>query len=82
MSQVRGFKFVTILVFEFQKKMIWKIHNNFYSNSKAEAIISVSNNDDAFESICSSIISNIQKSLGKGLGWIADSVFDSNINIS
>ena len=29
-----------------------------------------------------SIISNIQKILGKVLGWITDSVIDHNINIS
>ena len=32
-------------------------------------------------SIYSSIISNIQKSLGQGSGWIIDSFIDHNINI-
>ena len=35
-----------------------------------------------FESIYSTVISNIQKSLGKGSGWIIDSVIDHDINIS
>ena len=40
-------------------------YNTFYLSSKAETIINESDIDDAFESICSSIISNIQKSLEK-----------------
>ena len=35
-----------------------------------------------FESIHVAIISNIQKSIGKGLAWIIDSVRDHNINVS
>ena len=35
-----------------------------------------------FKSIYTAVISNIQKSLGKGLGWIIDSVIDHNISIS
>ena len=35
-----------------------------------------------FKSICTTIISNIQNSLGKVLGWIIDSVIDHNISIS
>ena len=35
-----------------------------------------------FESIYSTIISNIRKSLGKGSGWIIDSVIDRPIGIS
>ena len=42
-------------------------------NSKAEAV---------FESIYIMIISNIQKSLGKGSSWIIDSAIDCIINIS
>ena len=34
-----------------------------------------------FKSIDIEIISDIQKSLGKGLGWITDSVVDHAINI-
>ena len=35
-----------------------------------------------FKSIYTTIISSIQKSLGKGSGWIIDSVIDCNISIS
>ena len=35
-----------------------------------------------FESIYNTIISNIQKFLGKGSGWIIDSVIDHITNIS
>ena len=38
--------------------------------------------DDVFKSIYTTILSNIQKSLGKGSGWITDSVIDHNIKIS
>ena len=38
--------------------------------------------DDVFESIYTIIISNIQKSPGKGSVWIIDSVIDHNVNIS
>ena len=54
----------------------------FYSNSKAGTIISDSDRDKVFESIYTTIISNIQKHLGKGLGWIIDSAIDHTINIS
>ena len=40
-------------------------YNTFYLNSKAETVINKSDIDDVFESICSTITSNIQKSLGK-----------------
>ena len=35
-----------------------------------------------FQSICTTIIINIQKSLGKVSGWIIDSVIDHVISIS
>ena len=41
---------------------------NFYSSSKVETIINESDIDDVFQSICTTIITNIQKSLGKGSG--------------
>ena len=47
-------------------------YDNFYSNSKAEIIVNESNIDDVFQSIYTTIITNIQKSLGKGSGWIID----------
>ena len=58
------------------------IYDKFYSHSKAETIINVSDIDDnVFKSIYGIVIS--KKSLGKGLGWIIiDSVIGYNINIS
>ena len=56
--------------------------NIFYSNSKTETTINESDIDDVFESIYNTIISNIQKSLGKGSSWIIDSVIDRDINVS
>ena len=38
--------------------------------------------DDMFQSIYTTIISNIQNSLGKSSGWIIDSVIDETITIS
>ena len=55
---------------------------NFYSSTKAEIIINESDIDDVFQSIYTTIITNIQKSLGKGSGWIIDSVTDYAISIS
>ena len=74
---------MTTLVLEFKKaenddKTICSI---IYLNSKAERTINKSDIGDGFKSIYSTIISNIQKSLGKGSGWITDSVTDHNINI-
>ena len=57
-------------------------HDIFYSHSKAETIIHKSDIDDVFKSIYTTIISNIQKSLGKSSGWVTDSVIEHNISIS
>ena len=51
-------------------------------HSKVETVINKIDIDDLFESIYSTVISKIQKSLGQGSGWIIDSVIDHNINIS
>ena len=40
-------------------------YDNFYLSSKAEIIINESDIDDVFKSIYITIITNIQKSLGK-----------------
>ena len=53
----------------------------FNSSSKAEMIVNESDIYDVFKSIYTTIITNIQKSLGKGSGWIIDSVFDYTISI-
>ena len=57
-------------------------YENFYSRSKAEIIMNRTDIDDAFESIYTTIITNIQKSLSKGSGWIIDSVIDPTTSIS
>ena len=41
-------------------------YDNFCSSSKAEIIINASDIDNVFQSIYTTIITNIQKSLGKG----------------
>ena len=67
--KLRGFKFVITLVMEFNK-----IKNDdktkfttFYSNSKAEKIVNEKGIDDIFETIYTTIISNIQNILEKVL---------------
>ena len=58
---------MTTLVFVFKKiESEDKTKNDtFYSNSKAEIIINKSDIDDVFQSIHTTVISNIQKSLRK-----------------
>ena len=85
MTELRGFNFVTTLVLEFEKKIESDDetkYSTFYSSLKAEIVINGSDIDEVFESIYITIITNIQKSLGKGLSWITDSVLDDSINIS
>ena len=55
---------------------------NFVQTQKLKQLWTESDINDAFKSIYSTVISNIQKSLRKCLGWIIDSVIDHNINIS
>ena len=57
-------------------------YDTFYSQSKTETNISESDINDGFKSIYTIIISNIQKHLGKGSGWIIASVIDHTISIS
>ena len=57
-------------------------YDDCYSNSKAKIIINESDSDDVFKSIYTTIIANIQKSLGKGSDWIIDSVIHHTIIIS
>ena len=84
LTQLRGFKLVTTLVLVFKKieSEDKTKYDNFYSSSKAKIIINESGIDDVFESVYSTIISNIQKSLTKSSGWIIDSVIDHTISIS
>ena len=53
----------------------------FYANSKAGTIINESDITDVFESIYTTTIWNIQEDIGKGFGWIVDSILDHIINI-
>ena len=71
-----------VLVFKKIESKDKTLYDNFYSSSKAEIIINESNIDDVFESIYTTIISNIQKSLGKASGCIIDLVIDHIITIS
>ena len=57
-------------------------YDNFYSSSQAEIIINESDIENVFKSIYTTIIANIQKSLGKGSRWIIDSVIDNSMIIS
>ena len=71
-----------VLVIEKIERKYKTKYDNFYSNSKPEVIINESDIDDVFESIYSTIISNIQKFLQKGSDWMIDSVIDHTISIS
>ena len=80
---MKRFQFVTTLVLEFKiiENVNEKICRTFYLNSRAETIFNESDIDEIFESISIRIISNIQKFIGRGLGWVIDSVIDHFINI-
>ena len=82
-TQLKGFKFVTTLVLVFKKieREDKTKYHNFYPSSNAEIMINESDIDDVFQSIYTTIISNIQKSLGKGSGWIIDAIIEHNISI-
>ena len=62
MTESRGFKFVTTTVSVFKKiEKDDKIkYDTFYSSSKAEIIINKTDIDDVFQSIYTTIISNMQ----------------------
>ena len=70
MSELRGLKLVATLVIMFKKieSEDKTKYNTFYSHTKAETIINESDIANVFKSIYTTIISNIRKSLGKGLG--------------
>ena len=84
LSELRGFKFVTILVLVLKKveSEDKTKYNTFNSHSKAEKIINESDINDEFDAIYTTIISNIQKSLRKVSSWIIDLVMKHNISIS
>ena len=70
MTQLKGFKFMTasVLLFKKVESQDKTKYDNFYSSSKAELIISESDIDDVFQSAYTTIIINIQKSLGNCSG--------------
>ena len=57
--------------------MIKKYETFYYTQEEKQLLMKVT-----FESIYNTIISNKQKLLGKGSGWIIDSVIDHITNIS
>ena len=84
LSQLRGFKFVATLGLVLKKieSEDKRKYGNFYSSSKAEIINNARDIDDVFQSIYTTIVTNIQISLGNRSGWIIDSVTDHTISIS
>ena len=70
MSELRELKFVTssVLVFKKMESEDKTNYDTFYTNSKAKIIIKESDIDDLFQSIYTTVISNIQKSLEEGSG--------------
>ena len=80
LTQLKGFKF---------RFSVWKMesedkakYDTFYANLKAEIFINESDTDEAFQSVYTTIITNIKNYLGKDSGWIIDSVIDHTISIS
>ena len=84
LTQVKGFTFVATLVLVFTKieSEDKAKYDNFDSSSKAEIIINKGDIDHVFQSIYATIITDIQKYLGKSSGWITDLVLDHTISIS
>ena len=70
MPQLRRFTFVTTLALVFKKKESKDKtkYDNIYSSSKTEMIANESDIKNVFKSIYTTIITNIQKSLGKWSG--------------
>ena len=79
MTQLKGFKLVTILVSVFKKVESEDKKNRINFLIKLKSRNNYQNG--VFESIFTTIISNIQKSLVEVSGWIIDSVLDHNISV-
>ena len=54
----------------------------FFSNWKAEVVINGSDGHGVFKSFYTTVVSNIQKSLGNVSGWIIDSIIDHKSSFS
>ena len=83
MTDLKELRFLATFALEFKniKTDDETKYSTFYPSSKAETVINKSDINDAFESVCNTIISNIQKSLGKDSSCITDSVTDHIIKI-
>ena len=57
-------------------------YDNFYSSLKAEIIINESEINNVFQSIYTTVITNMHKFLVRFSSWIIDSVIDHTISIS
>ena len=69
-----------VLVFKKMESEDKTKYDNFCLSSKAEIIINEKDTENVFKSIYITIMTNIQKSLGKGSGWIIDSVIDQSVS--
>ena len=67
MTELERFNFVKTLVLEFKKNVMMKQNSTFYSTSRAATVINENDKDVVFESICSTVITNIPKSKYKPL---------------
>ena len=79
MTQIKGFKFRTTLISMIKKRDSEdkRKYDNFYSRSKAEIIINEPDTDNMFQSIYTTIITNIQNYLAKGSSWVINSVIEN-----
>ena len=66
------------------KAQVWdeKQNRGLFLGHSVTVIINESDIDDVLQSVYTTIITNIQKFLGKGLHWTCDSVIDHTVSIS
>ena len=83
LAQLSGFKLVTTLVLVFKKieSKDKTNYENFYASSNIERIINESDIENVLKPIYTTDIATVQKYLGKGSGWIIDSLIDHAISI-
>ena len=84
MTQLKGFTFVKTLILVSKKidSGDKTKYGTFLSSSKAGIIINETNINDVFQSVYTKITTNLQKSSGKRLGWIINSVINHTVSIS